>query len=165
MEFVLPSKTYQQSYREYIEELGDEERYPFPLSFEHEDFDALLAKLDDFASGRNIPEGYVPSTTLWLVEGEQLLGVANLRHYLNARIEESGGHIGLGVRPAYRGKGLGKHLMKLAIETLNGMGVNQVHIHCYKDNLPSARAIVANGGKLHSEIMVESKTVQRYLVL
>jgi predicted acetyltransferase len=31
------------------------------------------------AYGINLPDGFVPSTTLLLVEGDQLLGVTNLR--------------------------------------------------------------------------------------
>lgn len=165
MDLVLPSSKYIQSYNEYIEELGDEVRYPFPMRFDHQDFDALLAKLSDFSLGINLPDGFVPSTTLWLVESDQLLGVTNLRHYLNNAIEECGGHIGLGIRPSYRGKGLGKLLMKLSIAKLNAMDVSAVHIHCYKDNSASANTIIANGGELSSELALGDKVVHRYLVM
>ncbi|MGO2235227.1 MAG: GNAT family N-acetyltransferase [Marinomonas sp.] len=164
MELVLPSSKYIPSYNAYIEELGDEVRYPFPMGFDHQDFDALLAKLSDFALGNNLPDGFVPSTTLWLVEGDKLVGVTNLRHYLNSAIEECGGHIGLGIRPSYRGKGLGKLLMKLSVEKLNAMGISCVHVHCYKDNYASASTIIANGGELHSELTLDGKVVQRYFI-
>jgi hypothetical protein len=41
MELVLPSAKYIQSYNEYIEELGDEVRYPFPMDFDHQDIAQL----------------------------------------------------------------------------------------------------------------------------
>ncbi|SHE38001.1 hypothetical protein SAMN02745753_00175 [Marinomonas polaris DSM 16579] len=41
MDLVLPSSKYIQSYNEYIEELGDEVRYPFPMGFDHQDIAQL----------------------------------------------------------------------------------------------------------------------------
>ena len=152
MELVKPSLRYQQSYIDYIAELGDEERYPFPLDFEHQDFDAMLQKNQDFADGVNLPEGYVASETYWLVDGTEIVGVANLRLRLNDAIRHCGGHIGLGIRPSYRGKGLGIELMRQMIALAKSKGINELHIHCYKSNIASAKMIMANGGVLDSEI-------------
>ncbi|WNO60844.1 GNAT family N-acetyltransferase [Rheinheimera sp. MMS21-TC3] len=165
MQLVSPSKKYQTSYSHYIAELADEERYPFPLDFDYSNFDALLQKLADFAAGNKLPEGYVPSTTLWLVEGHELLGVTNVRHYLNERIQHCGGHIGLGIRPAYRGQGLGKKLMQLSIQYLKQKGVTPIHIHCYKNNHASAHCITSNGGILESELNKDGVIVNRFIVI
>lgn len=173
MELVTPTKKYQTSYINYIAELADEERYPFPLDFAYADFDALLAKLADFTAGKNLPAGYVPSTTLWLIDNDQLIGVTNIRHYLNDQLKHCGGHIGLGIRPSYRGKGLGNVLMRLSIAHLNHIGVKPIHIHCYQDNHASANCIISNGGVLESELALDEamakklepvKIVQRYIV-
>ncbi|MCC5879784.1 MAG: GNAT family N-acetyltransferase [Idiomarina sp.] len=161
---VLPNAKYEQSYREYIAELGDEERYPFPLDFDHTDFAELLAKKERFRNGIDLPDGFVASTTYWLVEGDEILGVANLRHQLNERIRHAGGHIGLGVRPAKRGCGLGNLLLKLTLDKAFDSGINPVHIHCHKHNAASARMIIANGGILESEIGDGGEVVQRYLI-
>ena len=91
--------------------------------------------------------------------------MTNIRHYLNKDIEYCGGHIGLSIRPSHRAKGYGNQLMRLSIEKLYDMGINTVHIHCYKDNTPSAKAIIANGGELNSELTHDNKVVQRYLVI
>ena len=164
MKLVAPSKDFQESYLAYIAELDDEERYPFPLDFEYEDFASLLKKLDNYAIGSNIPKNMVPSSTFWLVQNNKIIGVTNLRHYLNKEIEYCGGHIGLGIRPSFRGKGIGNLLMAESIKKLNSRGVNDVHIHCYKDNLASAAMILVNGGKLMSEFSEQNKVIQRYIV-
>lgn len=163
---VLPNPEYEQSYCAYIVELGDEERYPFPLDFEHNDFAALLRRLDDFAKGINIPEGFVSSSTFWLIEDGEIVGVSNLRHYLNERIRHCGGHIGLGIRPSYRGRGLSKVLMALTIQEARKRGIGELHIHCHKHNQASARMIISNGGVLDSEIgdAEPEEIVQRYVV-
>jgi len=165
LQLVLPDKKYEASYRDYVYELGDEERYPFPLDFEHADFQKLLSRLEEFRTGKNIPEGFVPSTTYWLVRGSDLVGVSSLRHYLNDRIRHVGGHIGLGIRPSLRGQGLGKTLLQLTISEARRRGIDVVHIHCHKHNQPSARMIIGVGGVIDSEVQESSgAVVQRYLV-
>jgi predicted acetyltransferase len=160
-----PNREYEQSYREYILELGDEERYPFPLDWDYEDFDLLLRKLGDFRNGKNIPEGFVPSTTYWLVEDGDILGVSNLRHYLNDRIRKVGGHIGLGIRPSRRGEGLGRELLQLTIEKGRELGLGDLHIHCHKENQSSVNMIRASGAELESEVPEKpgGPIVQRYV--
>jgi len=144
VELILPRLEYEPSYGAYIGELGDEERYPFPLDFEHTDFAALLRRLGDFASGVDLPDGFVPSSTYWLVEGSELIGVSNLRHYLNDRIRHHGGHIGLSVRPSYRGRGLGNVLLSLTIQEARKKDIAPIHIHCHKSNTASVRMIARN---------------------
>lgn len=163
---IKPSPEFEASYGEYIRELGDEERYPFPLDFDHSDFRSLVDRLKEIEAGRNLPEGYVSSSTFWLVEGREIIGVSNLRHTLNRGIRMCGGHIGLGVRPSQRGRGLGVELMRLTIQEARKRGIEEVHIHCYKSNAASARIIEANGGVLHSEIKdgASVKIVQRFVV-
>ena len=164
MELILPTVQHQESYIAYIKELGDEERYPFPLDFEHKDFVELLNKIDNYANGIDIPDDAVPSSTYWLMENAEIIGVTNLRHCLNQQIEFCGGHIGLGVRPSCRGKGLGNILMEKSIHQLNLMGVKVVHIHCYKSNVASASMIIANGGSLESEFSDYGKVIQRFVI-
>lgn len=164
VQLILPSGAYEESYGVYIRELGDEERYPFPMDFDHSDFPSLLAKLENFRNCERIPQEFVPATTYWLVDGGELVGVSNLRRYLNDRLRHSGGHIGLGVRPSYRAKGLGTLLLQLTIEKAIEMGIEQIHIHCDKSNEASARMIRANAGKLESEFEDDGKICQRYVV-
>jgi predicted acetyltransferase len=163
---ILPSLEYASSYDEYVRELGDEERYPFPLDYEHGDFAALLQRLEDLANGVNVPTGFVPSTTYWLVQGSELIGVSNLRHYLNDRIRHHGGHIGLGIRPSHRGRGFGNVLLALTIHEARKRGISDIHIHCHKGNIASAKMIARNGGVFDSEGVVEGspEIVQRYHV-
>ena len=164
MQLVQPEQKYRSSYLTYIEELGDEERYPFPLDFDHSDFNAMLNRIDDFRLGRNLPDGYVPSTTYWLVEDDEILGVSNLRHSLNDDLYEAGGHIGLGVRPSSRRLGVGVKLLTLTLNEAKSIGINDVHIHCYAENQASTALIELCGGKLHSSIVQGVNTVNRYII-
>lgn len=163
---IRPDPALASSYRDYIAELGDEERYPFPLDFDHADFPALLQRLDDLALGIGVPDGFVRSSTFWLVEHGELVGVSNLRHTLNDRLRDCGGHIGLGIRPSCRGRGLGDTLMRMTIQQAHARGIGELHVHCHKRNAVSARMIVANGGVLQSEVEVgtPAEVVQRFVL-
>lgn len=163
MKLVSTSLTYQESYISYIKELGNEERYPFTLDLEYNNFQQLLKQLDDFSSGINLPNGTVQNSTLWLVDGAEIVGVTNLRHHLNEEITHCGGHIGLSIRPSRRGNELGNLLMQLSIQHLSKLGVKEIHIHCYKDNEASAKTIIHCGGVLDSEIQDNNHSVQRYI--
>jgi predicted acetyltransferase len=44
------------------------------------------------------------------------------------------------------------------------MEIKEVHIHCYRDNLASAKMIEACGGILDSEVLAEGQVVLRYVV-
>ncbi|NVK55339.1 MAG: GNAT family N-acetyltransferase [Alteromonadaceae bacterium] len=161
---VTPDIAYQASYEQYIQELGDEERYPFPMDFEHQDFPAMLQRIADFKAGYNLPSGYVPSSTYWLVCGDELIGVVNIRHYLNEALAQAGGHIGLSIRPSARGQSLGVYLLQQGVEKAKSLGIELIHVHCYKSNLASASMIKRCGGRLHSEWSEHDPVIQRYLI-
>ena len=164
MRLLKPSKLLADSYDRYIKDLGSEERYPFPLDFDYSNFEKYLEKIEDFALGKNLPEGYVQSTTLWLVEENEIVGVTNIRHELNSSIRHIGGHIGLSIKPSARGKSLGVKLMKMSILFLKDLGVNKVHIHCEKSNTASSKTIQACGGVLESEVSHNKEIIERYIV-
>lgn len=166
MELITPSMEYEKSYRSYIEELGEEERYPFPLDFDHQNFFALIERIEEIRNGIQLPENYVASTTYWLIDKDEIIGVSNLRHELNEAIRLMGGHIGLSIRPSVRKRGVGKVLMQKTIEQAVNMGIREVHIHCEKSNPASAHLIQSCGGELHSEVTgdTHSGVVQRFIV-
>lgn len=164
MQLIRPDLRFRESYLAYIREMGEEERYPFVMDLPCEDFPALLHRLDEISRGINLPAGSVPSSTFWLVEQEQLLGVSNLRHCLNEQIREVGGHIGLGIRPSRRGQGLGRALLALTLEQARKLGIDQVHIHCYQDNQASGGLIRAMEAVRDSQILAAGKVVERFIL-
>ena len=98
-----------------------------------------MNKLRDYEKGEFLEEGHVPNITYWLVEGNEIIGASNLRLKLNEQIEYCGGHIGLGIRPSKRGQNFGSKLLELTIQEAWKLGLTELHIHCYKSNLASAK--------------------------
>ena len=159
---ITPTIRYEDSYHEYIKELGSETRYPYPLDLDHRDFPRLVEKLNGYAHGVNLPDHLVPNTTFWLVEGDDIVGCSHLRHRLNDALRTAGGHIGLGIRPSRRGLGYGTQLLNLTLEKATLMGITEVHIHCYESNKVCASLILSVGAKLASTLNVEDQNNENH---
>ena len=88
----------------------------------------------------------------------------NIRHRLNDALLRSGGHVGDGIRPSERGKGLGTELVRLALEECQKLGIRRVLMVCSRENPASARTIQKNGGILENELPVDGVIEQRYWI-
>lgn len=153
MELVYPQEKYLDSYREaYAEELASDDIEKMLV-----DPAIAVEKAAKERVGEGLPEGWVPATTLWLVDGEKFIGRVNIRHWLVPHLMQFGGHIGYMIRPAERGKGYGRLQLALALDycrehlrdVLDG---NKVLVTCDDDNIRSARVIEANGGVLENKV-------------
>ena len=114
-----------------------------------ETFPAFVAELTDFAEGKNLPEGWVPMNTYWLVRGgTRPVGISHLRHRLTESLLKRGGHIGYWIRPAERGKGYGTQLLALTCRKAISIGIDRLLVTCHRDNRGSIRIIEKNGGVL-----------------
>lgn len=170
-ELVSPSSRYRQSFIGAVREaqasgsgLGDTLKWD--VTEMAADFDSVLADLRRYEPGNELPEGFVHSEYLWLVHGDTYLGRASLRHTLNERLREFGGHIGYEVRPSARRQGHGKTLLRLTLERARELGLERALVTCDADNLGSRGVIEGNGGVLEAEVMVSDhpKLLRRYWI-
>lgn len=110
--------------------------------------------------------GKVPSTQLFCLDEERnrFVGAVNIRHYLNDILKFTGGHIGDGVRPSERRKGIATKMLGLALEECKKLGLDRVLMLCDDDNLGSARSIENNGGILEDKPTVDGALIRRYFI-
>jgi predicted acetyltransferase len=97
------------------------------------------------------PEGYVPDTELWWVEGDEFLGRIGIRHRLTPALLEMGGHIGYDVRPSARRRGHATEMLRQALGVAGDLGIDRALITCDVDNAASRAVIETNGGVLEDE--------------
>lgn len=165
---VAPAREHADSYRSLVREFVErkEPLVPFTLGFPADPFDAFLEKLDACSRGEGIPPGFVPHSTFWLLHDREVVGVSNVRHRLTAALRANGGNIGYGVRPAARGRGFARALLRLTLDRARGLGLSEAWMTCAKSNAASVRTMLANGAVLVSEEFIESRgeIVQRYRI-
>jgi len=115
---------------------------------------------------KNPPEGKVKGTQFMSVRKSdgKIVGMANIRHYLNDFLLRHGGHIGYCILPEERRKGYSTRQCALALEYLKTLNVDKVLITCNKKNMASAKTIINNGGVLENEFDEDGVIVQRYWI-
>lgn len=92
------------------------------------------------------PAHFVPSTTWWYLDGNDYLGRVALRHRLNAKLSEIGGHIGYDVRPTARRRGYATAMLRGVLTYAAAMGIESALLTCDEDNIGSRKVIEACGG-------------------
>jgi predicted acetyltransferase len=170
-ELVAPHERYQASFLAAVEEIlsgPDDDHYAglavFPSvgdypgdEYELEDlqspqvFAEFAERLRGTADSTTwFPEGIVPSTVLWWVEGDTYLGRLSIRHRLNAWLRDFGGHIGYMVRPSARGRGHATRMLAAALPIAADLGIDPALVTCDETNVASRKVIEANGGQYES---------------
>lgn len=107
----------------------------------------LIKKVNE-AKGINLKQGYVPQTLYWVMLNDDIVGIGKLRHYLNGNLLVNGGHIGLGISSNHRHSGIGTKALKLLLDKACELGVEDVLLTNYEDNIASRRIVEKCGGVL-----------------
>lgn len=113
-------------------------------------FPEYLDLLDANARGERLLPGYVPATILSAFEAEEMVGRVSIRHELSAYLLEVGGHIGYGVLPHARGRGVARALLTAGLVVARELGIERVLLTCDEHNGASRRVIEVHGGSLEN---------------
>lgn len=112
--------------------------------------------------------GRVPGSTYFMIResDDKIVGMFNLRHYLNDYLKKFGGHIGYGIRPSERRKGYAKIQLYFALLEAQKLGIDKVMVDCVNTNIGSEKTIQALGGVFDCEVVEEShnRTLRNYWI-
>jgi predicted acetyltransferase len=155
MELIEPSLRYQHSIEEAVRESEGQVEQGFGLLGQHflelsspktiQDYIQVRA---DHSEGKNLPMGWVPSTTYWLIDEGIFVGEINIRHQLTEHLRNIGGQIGYWIRPSKREQGLGTIILEMGLGKAVELGISEILITCDETNVGSRKIIEANGGIL-----------------
>lgn len=163
-----PSIDYHDAYLSFYEDwkTSGENIVPWVVSKDPSDFPAMIQFLMDEVKDEKLPEGWVPASTYWLIDNDnKVVGAVNIRHRLNEKLLNSGGHIGYGIRPSERRKGYATSLLALALHKTAELGLKRILVVCDKGNIGSERTILKNGGVWESEFIEENgNSIQRFWI-
>ncbi|MFD6396705.1 GNAT family N-acetyltransferase [Nocardia sp. NPDC060249] len=99
----------------------------------------------------------------WIVEDDRVLGGIALRHG-DGDLVRRVGHVGYGIRPSARRRGLATWALGEIIAEARVAGMDQVLVVCAADNLGSVKTIERCGGVLESIQDTELGPARRYRI-
>ena len=109
-----------------------------------------LPEMIGHAKGIDLPEGFVPATTLFLWNDTEIVGQFRLRHSLPESLIP--GHIGYFITKEHRGKGFATEGLRLTLAY--GASIipeDEYHMRLNKNNPASLRVMLKNGGRIVAE--------------
>ena len=125
-----------------------------------------LEELKKRSSEDTVPKGLVPSSTYLAVREKDnyIVGMIDIRHYLNKYLTQVGGNIGYGVRKTERNKGYAKQMLKLALEKCKELKIKKVLITCDEDNIASEKVILSANAKLEDIRNIDGENKKRFWI-
>ncbi|OLB74471.1 MAG: GNAT family N-acetyltransferase [Actinobacteria bacterium 13_2_20CM_2_71_6] len=110
-----------------------------------------------------IDAGNAPCAYRWIVESDRVLGGIALRHG-NSEYVLWAGHIGYGIRPSARRRGLATWAMGRMLDEARVLGLDRVLAVCAVDNVASVKTIERCGGVFEGIRDTKFGPARRYLI-
>jgi predicted acetyltransferase len=127
-------------------------------------FAAWLARLAAQADpAKTIAVGKHACTYRWIVENDRVLGGTALRYGDDDYVRWAG-HIGYGIRPSARRRGLATWAMDRMLDEARALGLQRVLAVCVPGNVASIRTIERCGGVFEGVGHTAFESVQRYWI-
>ena len=116
-------------------------------------------------------ENNVPSTVCLCirVKDNKLVGIIDFRHDLTEFLLNYGGNIRYSIHPEERRKGYATEMLRLMLIKCKELNKDRVLLTCDKENIASAKTMIANGAVLENEVednyqISWSGVIQRYWI-
>lgn len=104
--------------------------------------------------GETVPDGLVVATQFLYVRkaDNHLVGMIQVRHYLNDYLSKYGGHIGYSIKPSEQRNGYASSMLHAVLPYCREIGLKKILIVCNNDNIGSEKTILNNGGVYESTV-------------
>ena len=110
------------------------------------------------------PEWVVTDTFFAVDEFDRIVGIIDLRHTLNGFLKDFG-NCGYSVRPSERRKGYATEMLRLMLDAAANAGLSDIYLAAERDNEPSVKTIIKNGGKYERSFEHEGKQADVYRIV
>lgn len=116
------------------------------------------------------PEGFAswvgrlherPGRFWWIIADDVVLGGIALRPFTNEAVLRHG-HVGYGIRPSARGRGLAAWALGQVLPHARAAGLDHLLLVCHDDNPASIRTIERRGGVLEDVVEEGHDLVRHY---
>lgn len=130
-----------------------------------ESYEEWLKSVTDNVSQDTVnPEWVVTDTFFAIDENERIVGIIDLRHTLNDFLKDFG-NSGYSVRPSERRKGYATEMLRQVLQVAKQAGLQEVHLSVERNNEPSVKTIVRNGGTYERSFEFEGEEADIYRIV
>lgn len=161
---IRPSKLYEKKILEFKEEfLANNETISGGELLDKLDFSEWLNYVNKNSNKDTVSPDWVLTDIFFAVEEEEFVGVISFRHKLNDFLKEWG-HVGYSVRPSKRRKGYASTMLSEVLSLAKRIGLNEVQLSSYEDNVASVKTILKNGGVFIRSFKYLDNVVNVYII-
>ena len=128
-------------------------------------YEEWLEKVNNNSKIETVDPNWVLTDTFFAIreEDNKIIGIIDLRHTLNEFLKDFG-NSGYSVRPSERKKGYATEILRLLLKYAKEIGLKELHLSVERDNIPSIKIIVKNGGKIERSFEFEGELADIYLI-
>ena len=128
-------------------------------------YEEWLKSVTDNTSPDIVNPNWVVTDTFFAVdENENIIGIIDLRHTLNDFLKDFG-NSGYSVRPSERRKGYATEMLRQILLIAKQAGLQEVYLSVERDNEPSVKTIIKNGGKYERSFEFEGEEADIYKIV
>lgn len=119
-----------------------------------EDPIAYISECKKYTVRETVPDGLVVATQFLYIRqaDNRLVGMIQVRHYLNEYLSKYGGHIGYSIKPSEQRKGYATSMLNAVLPYYKEIGLKKILIACNDNNIGSEKTILNNGGVYESTV-------------
>lgn len=129
-----------------------------------ESYEEWLKSVKNNEKPETVNSSWVVTDTFFAMNDEdEIVGIIDLRHTLNDFLKDFG-NSGYSVRPSQRQKGYATEMLRQVLNVARGAGLKELHLSVEKENLPSVKTIVKNGGVYERSFEFEGEQVDIYKI-
>lgn len=128
-------------------------------------FEDWLESVSKNTNEETVDKNWVVTDTFFAVResDDKIVGIIDLRHSLNDFLKDLG-NCGYTVRPTERNKGYATEMLKMILITAKKIGLDKIHLSVDKNNIPSVKTIVRNGGIYERSFQYEECLADIYII-